>query len=175
MFDHMLVPIDGSPCSQDALDRALALAAILKSRVTICHVVDESKNASMLVYASGEIVQEWYEMLRHDAQELVGSAVARATNQGIAADLRVLGGDPSDAIAACAADAGADLIVIGSHGRSGLPRLFLGSVAEGVLRKSPVPVLVIREARAPASADSAKADEHAGPGATGGPARTAGA
>ncbi|MGR4064745.1 MAG: universal stress protein, partial [Vulcanimicrobiaceae bacterium] len=70
--------------------------------------------------------------------------------------LRVLGGDPSDAIAACVADVGADLIVIGSHGRSGLPRLFLGSVAEGVLRKSPVPVLVIREAPAPSSDKPAK-------------------
>ena len=155
----MLVPIDGSPCSQDALERALGLAAVLKSHVTICHVVDESKNASMLVYASGEIVQEWYEMLRHDAQELIGSAVARATGEGIAADLRVLSGDPSDAVAACAAQIKADLIVIGSHGRTGLPRLFLGSVAEGVLRKSPVPVLVIRGAQ----------------GAEGGPAHMAGA
>ncbi len=165
MFAHFLIPIDESPCAQSALDRGLSLARALDARVTICHVVDESKNASMLVYASGEIVEEWVAMLRDDARALAGAAAERATKEGIAADVRVLAGDPSDAIAACASEIGADLIVIGSHGRSGLPRLFLGSVAEGVLRKSTVPVLVIR--------DAAPAGKPAEDAAAAGRARTA--
>ena len=78
------------------------------------------------------------------AHRVVGKAVGLANARGISAKGRVIGGHPDEALIASAQQQGADLIVLGSHGRHGLQRLFLGSVAEGVVRKSPLPVLVVR-------------------------------
>ncbi len=78
------------------------------------------------------------------AHRVVGKAVGLANARGISAKGRVIAGHPDEALIASAQQQGADLIVLGSHGRHGLHRLFLGSVAEGVVRKSPLPVLVVR-------------------------------
>jgi nucleotide-binding universal stress UspA family protein len=78
------------------------------------------------------------------AHRVIGKAVGLANARGIFAKGRVIIGQPDDALIAAAEHQAADLIVVGSHGRHGLERLFLGSVAEGVVRKSPIPVLVVR-------------------------------
>lgn len=78
------------------------------------------------------------------AHRVIGKAVGLANARGISAKGRVIAGHPDEALIAAAQKQAADLIVLGSHGRDGLQRLFLGSVAEGVVRKSPVPVLVVR-------------------------------
>jgi nucleotide-binding universal stress UspA family protein len=78
------------------------------------------------------------------AHRVIGKAVSLANARGISAKGRVIGGHPGEALIAAAQQQGADLIVVGSHGRQGLQRLFLGSVAENVVRNSPLPVLVVR-------------------------------
>jgi nucleotide-binding universal stress UspA family protein len=78
------------------------------------------------------------------AHRVVGKAVGLANARGISAKGRVIAGHPAEALIAAAQLQAADLIVLGSHGRRGLQRLFLGSVAEGVVRNSVLPVLVVR-------------------------------
>jgi len=95
------------------------------------------------------------------AHRVIGKAVGLATARGISAKGRVIAGNPDDALIAAAQQQAADLIVLGSHGRHGLRRLFLGSVAEGVVRKSPVPVLVVRTRDHAALAESVSAVAHA--------------
>ena len=153
MFKHILAPVDGSECSKAALEDALGLAKELQAKVTVCYVSDDLRAASTMVAASGEIIEQWFELLRQEGQAILRDALQRAKAQGMTADAWLLHGVPSDAIASFAADRGADLVMMGSHGRTGMKRLFIGSVAEGVMRLAPVPVLVVREPPAKPSSD----------------------
>ena len=88
-----------------------------------------------------------------DAQRVVDHAVSVARAEDIAAEGRIAEGSPSRALIAVAKRENADLIVTGSHGRRGVRRVFVGSVAETIVRTSPIPVLVVRTpARVPAAA-----------------------
>lgn len=145
MYTHILAPVDGSECSKTALDGALKLAGDLHARLTICYVSDDLRAASMMVAASGEIIEQWFDLLRKEGQTILRDALAQAKAAGVNADAWLLHGPPADAIALFAGECGADLIMMGSHGRTGVKRLFIGSVADGVIRIAPVPVLVVRE------------------------------
>lgn len=142
MFKHILVPIDGSDCSQHALDMAAAFAREQHARLTICTVVDPAKAAAM-AFGEASMAAACLDALDDEGKGLVQDAAGRV--QAIwAAEVAVLDGAPVDSIIEYAREAGSDLIIIGSHGRSGLPRLFLGSVAEGVIRNAASPVMVVR-------------------------------
>ena len=145
MFKHILVPVDGSECSKDALGRAAGLARELQARITVCYVSDDLRAASMMVAASGELVEQWFDLLHKEGETILREALMQTTDQSANADAWLLHGPPAEAIAALAGQCGADLIMMGSHGRRGVRRLFIGSVAEGVLRIAPVPVLIVRE------------------------------
>lgn len=145
MFKHILAPVDGSECSRDALSRAAGLARELKARLTIAYISDDLRAASMMVAASGELVEQWFDLLHKEGRTILLEAIDIAKRQTVSADAWLLHGPPAEVIAAFAGDCGADLIMMGSHGRRGVRRLFIGSVAEGVLRIAPVPVLIVRE------------------------------
>jgi nucleotide-binding universal stress UspA family protein len=145
MYSPILVPIDDSPTAQRGLDEALALARQLGSALHLLHVVD----ARLLIgrvseHASPEsLLAEWHAA----GERLVRAAVERALAIGLAAD-GVVRYDPHlrvcDLILREAEQAGARLIVMGTHGRRGLTRAVLGSDAELVLRASALPVLLVR-------------------------------
>jgi nucleotide-binding universal stress UspA family protein len=145
MKPTILVPVDGSEYSLRALDVAIDLAHRLDAEIVVCHVVDLIKAASL---SSGEaqLVEECLEMLESDAQHIVDAAVKRASAM-VAASSRVVEGSPVDEIQRLAAELQPIFVVIGSHGRTGLNRLIMGSVAEGVVRGSTVPVLIVPPAR----------------------------
>ena len=88
----------------------------------------------------GDVEEEILAVLRRD----LAAEAATVHGHDITVDMRIENGDPGDVIASIVADEDIDQIVIGSHGRRGLGRLFIGSVAEQVLRQSPVPVLVVK-------------------------------
>jgi nucleotide-binding universal stress UspA family protein len=145
---HILVPVDFSPGSQAALDLAAQVGRALAAKVTIFHVYTPPNALSAIV--PGVAIEE-------DVRDETDALVRRL--ESIAADLRVGGdlavetaviaGPPKQTIVDHAHVGAFDLIVMGTHGRTGLSRLVLGSVAEHVLRHASCPVTTVRLAAAP--------------------------
>lgn len=145
---RLLVPIDGSPLSRQALDYAVAEHDA--EAITVLHVIDPTEPG----YSALEDVdvrreplhgsEEWYERAETAAEELL--ADAREEVSTVDADIETIfeSGDPSRVIVDFAESGDFDHVFVGSHGRTGLDRLLLGSVAEGVVRRSPVTVTVVR-------------------------------
>jgi nucleotide-binding universal stress UspA family protein len=151
-FHHLLVPVDFSDATQPAVDLAVSLARAADARITLLHAFDVTPFVSGVPFVptidTGPIVQA----LEKDLTELRDAA--RATWPKI--DGIVATGGACDVILATAVAMGCDLIVIGTHGRRGLPRALLGSVAERVVRLSPVPVLTLRPPPHAASGEAAR-------------------
>lgn len=140
-FSRILIAVDGSATSLDAARTGFDLAAALSAQVTTLYAVEPP------VPYSGEIGLPADELLQVASRddEIVAEALRRAAHipEGTTHLVRV--GHPADVIVHVARDWPANLIVIGSHGRSGLGRVLLGSVAESVVRRAPCPVLVVRK------------------------------
>ena len=132
----ILVPIDFSDCSKKALNYAIPFATQFGAELILLHVLEPYPAApEMMPYDAESIEHSRLEMeaLRKELGE-VGpcSTVVRK-------------GPPSTEITNAARDLDADLIIISTHGRKGLSRMFLGSTAERVVRSAPCPVLIVRE------------------------------
>jgi nucleotide-binding universal stress UspA family protein len=150
MFKHLLCPIDGSESSIEALDAAARFAADQHADLTICTVVDAARAAAMS-FGDPRMTGACMDAMESEATAMLNDAAARV--QGItAANQIALQGLPVDSIVEYAANNGCDLIVMGSHGRSGLSRALLGSVAEGVLRHATIPVMILRWSKHPSKA-----------------------
>ena len=145
MYSTILAPIDDSPTARHGFDEALALARRLGSRLRLLHVVD----ARLLIGHVSEHAtpQQLLEDWRAAGERMLADALASARGIGLVAD-GVVRSDPHlrvcDTIVQEARDCGAELIVMGTHGRRGLRRVALGSDAELVVRNSPIPVLLVR-------------------------------
>lgn len=144
MFNHILVALDGSDCSHKALDMAVRLAKEQGARCTACTVVDLVRATASMAFTTGNIVNEWIATLNEDARRIESDAISKYADSGISIETIVLEGYPSTTLLEVAKNEKADLIVMGSHGRTGLRRLWLGSVAESVVREATIPVLIIR-------------------------------
>ena len=145
MDRHVLVPLDGSKPSWAALDHAAANAD--GDRITVLHVVDPAEG----VYtgaAGGYYDAEAFDRARERGETLCEQARERLREDGalerIELDTAVKTGKAARTIVAYATDHDIDHVVIGSHGRAGVSRILLGSVAEAVVRRSPCPVTVVR-------------------------------
>jgi len=151
MYKRILVPIDGSDTAARGLAEAITLARDLKATLRLLNLTSDFV---LMVEMSNVIDYEKFrEGLNQVGRRLLAQASELAKAQGVTAetslhDLR--GGRVADAIVEEARQSRCDLIVIGTHGRRGASRAMLGSDAENVVRSSPVPVLLVREA-APAS------------------------
>jgi len=138
----ILVPIDSSDCAKKALQYAIPLAKEHKAALTLVYVAPST-------YATGEYGRFDYTLLEADVRaasekELAKLAVDEIRGE-VSADTVVRMGSPAPEIIDLAKKLSADLIVISTHGRTGLKHVFLGSVAEHVIRNAPCPVLVVRE------------------------------
>lgn len=138
MTDRILVPTDGSDGATAALEHASSLAADRDATVHLLTVVDTNGDGP----TADESVRAVFE---RRGREIVADAADRASEQGVATVEAVERGRPHEAILAYAADAAIDLVVMGTRGRRGLERFFLGSVAERVVRLADVPVLTVRD------------------------------
>lgn len=137
----ILAPTDFSPCAKQAVQYGLKLAKQLDARIYLMH-------AWTLPYSRWDEEQEF----PHDVPPQLAAA-ARAELDARLAEMRgelpqveslFYAGEPTESILRAAEDISADIIVIGTHGRSGLPRMIEGSVTEAVMRRAPCPVLAIR-------------------------------
>ena len=145
LFKKILVPVDGSAPSDAAVKLAVRLARDQDGKIVFVHVCEVAKIAAM-VSAPAVGVDPSYalEAERESGEESLQEAVDVATRGAIACDRCIEDGSSVDTILSVSRREKADLIVIGSHGRGGIPRALLGSVTEGVLRHSSIPVLVTR-------------------------------
>lgn len=139
-IQHLLVPVDFSSPSLDALEYAIQVVDRFGARLTVLHVLEPIYYD--LELGLGLIEQESQKRTHWEAQ-LDGLAQV-VKERGLAAGSVVLGGVPSESIVTYARAQGCDLIVMGTHGRRGLSRLRYGSVAESVLRQAPCPVFTVR-------------------------------
>jgi nucleotide-binding universal stress UspA family protein len=146
MYHHLLVPIDGSPTAERGQREALALAAELKARVSFLNVVDDYLvNMDLVAVATYPDVVD---ALRRKGEEVLSRAAAAAAAAGVQAQTlqrSVTSRRVADVIMEEATQQGCDLIVMGTHGRRGIGHFMLGSDAEHVVRRAPVPVLLIRQ------------------------------
>ncbi|HEY2255262.1 MAG TPA: universal stress protein [Variovorax sp.] len=144
MFNHILVPIDGSETSMLAVSKASGLALAFGSRITLIHVVDNYPFIGVGAdYALGQ--NEYLAAATSAANAALARGVAALAAEGLHSDQRVIDGHVvHEGIVDTAIAIGADLIVMGSHGRTGIEKLLLGSVTQRVLQDAKVPVLVVR-------------------------------
>lgn len=146
MFKRILVAVDGSDTADHALREAIKLAKEMRAQLRIVHAVDIVNISLDTEFPNPP---EFTEALIKNGQAVLRKAAAAVTQAGIAVESHLieidsLGQRIPEAIATDADTWHADLIVICTHGRKGLSRLFLGSVAEGVVRVASKPVLLIR-------------------------------
>ena len=144
MFNHILVPIDGSDTSMLAVSKASGLALAFGSRITLIHVVDNYPFIGVGAdYALGQ--NEYLAAATSSANAALARGVAALAAEGLHSDQRVIDGHVvHEGIVDTAIAIGADLIVMGSHGRTGIEKLLLGSVTQRVLQDARCPVLVVR-------------------------------
>jgi nucleotide-binding universal stress UspA family protein len=142
---NILHPTDFSPISQAAFRVACALASEHQARLVLLHVLEPPTTA----YLGGVLLPEPGEEVALIRQKLADLA---ASAPGILTTQILKGGDPARDILQTAGEQHCDLIVMGTHGRGGLLRVLMGSVAEEVLRHSPYPVLTVKAEAAVAEA-----------------------
>ena len=146
MYQRILVPVDGSPTSDNGLNEAIAVGKLTGARLRLIHVVDElsfAMGADAFASYAGDLIG----MLKEGGEKTLAEAKAKVEAAGLAVDTTLVEsfqGRVSDLVIKEATDWPAELIVIGTHGRRGAKRMFMGSDAEQVLRTAPVPVLLVR-------------------------------
>jgi len=137
---RILIAVDGSPLAAHAADVGIELARSLGGEVALIHVVDPAQNWAP---ESGVPAAELINLAEQDGKRLLAEFSPRATLQAPPLEF-VQVGKPATEIVKAAKVWPADIIVIASHGRGGVSRVLLGSVAEGVMRHASCPALVVR-------------------------------
>lgn len=137
----LLVPLDGSAFAESALPHAVALAQAFGGTILLLRTVEPSLLAHH--YPLTSLAEEALEQEKQQARSYLESVAERLRNDGIAANTTVLTGWPADIIVYRGAALGPQLIVMATHGHTGVRRLLLGNVALEVVRRSPLPVLLI--------------------------------
>ncbi len=144
-LETILLATDGSPASAGASEEAIDLAVQVEARLLVVSVLGGASRPSEAPADSGSPADS-RDSLTAKAQGLVQRAKAAGAN----ATFLVWEGEPGEAIVAAAESENADLIVVGSHGRSGVSRFLIGSVSDYVVRHAHCPVMVVRGGVEPA-------------------------
>lgn len=149
MYNRVLVPIDGSETSKRALHEAIRIGQCQKAaEIRLLYVIDTISYIPQ-TETPPSYIKEIYEQARKYGQDMLEQAKKEIERAGLRAETRLVElKRASDRIAQVIADEAkampAELLVMGTHGRRGLNHLLLGSVAEGVMRLTPCPVLLVR-------------------------------
>jgi len=144
MYKNILIPTDGSKCSDVAIQEGLQLAKDVNAEVTFLYVLEDFVRPSYIGTDIAPYVAEFYKLDKEAANNILAKAMSQAAEKGVSAkQVLVEREEPVKAILATSETA--DLIVIATHGRRGFNRFVFGSVAEGVIRQSDTPCLIIRQ------------------------------
>jgi nucleotide-binding universal stress UspA family protein len=145
MYKKILVPVDGSETSRRGLDEAIQLARDNSAKIRLVHVVNTAVVA--VEYPGGSPMDD-VSNVRDNSEAVMKGAADIVSRSGLTAETVILGTpieNTGELIVHQATEWPADIIVMGTHGRRGLPRVVLGSNAEYVLRHTSVPVLLVRK------------------------------
>jgi nucleotide-binding universal stress UspA family protein len=142
---RILLAIDGSPHSQAAVDEVARRPWPTGSTVRVMSAIQPYAPPATEFVLAGATFDDMRQQQTTTAEELTGTAAAALKDAGLPTETKVRDGDPRSAIVDEADEWGADLIVVGSHGRSGLTRWLLGSVAQAVVGHAPCSVEVVRK------------------------------
>ena len=159
MYQKILVPLDGSANSNLSLLTAMELAKAFGARLRLVHIVNEMAYPTgydQFGGNSGALIKA----MREAGQVILDQALELTAAAGVDADLMLFdkfGSHLAETVADAATVWGADLIIVGTHGRRGMGRFFMGSGAEQIIRLAPVPVLVVRSPQAKALPDAPSA------------------
>ncbi|ELZ45557.1 UspA domain protein [Halorubrum coriense DSM 10284] len=140
MYSEILVPTDGSPASDAAIEHAIDLADRYDARLHALYVVDGAAYSTL--EAGAEVVVE---ALESEGEEATGRVADAAADAGVECVGSVTSGTAYRSIENYVDEHDIDVVVMGTHGRKGLDRYLLGSVTERVVRTSDVPVLTVRQ------------------------------
>lgn len=142
MTDHILVPFDGSPLAERALDHSLE--KFPGASITVLYVINP-KDSLIDVEADGlPVADEWYDTAQERADTIHAAATERAAAHNIELATVTEVGQPAREIVHYADEHDIDQIIMGSHGRQGIERTILGSVAETVIRRAQIPVTIVK-------------------------------
>lgn len=149
MYKHILIPTDGSDFSRKGVDHGLALAKAVGSKATVLIVTEpfplHITSADLAGMLGPHGIEKYERQQQAFAEEIFAPIRQRASELGISIETLHEGdGYPGEIILKTAKERVCDLIVVSSHGRRGIARLFLGSQAQQVVQTSPVPVLVVK-------------------------------
>lgn len=144
-YQNILVPVDGSDTSFAAVKQAAELAKVFCSKITVVQVLALDPYIAA-EYITAAQTNDLIERARSSIEGTLQDAKAKFSAEGLNVETRLLEGQMiHQEIINAAKEINADLIVIGSHGRTGLKKFFLGSVAQKILGETSVPVLVVRQ------------------------------
>ncbi len=152
MTGPLLVPLDFSDCAPLLIDEAVRYARAFAAPLLLLHVSEPPRGLSLnaVIEPPGEGPSTTVaEALRRDAHSHVGPLVAAVERAGVPVTARIEFGRIAERVLAIAQESHASLIIMGTHGRQGLIRLTLGSIAEEVIRRADVPVLTVRTRHRP--------------------------
>lgn len=142
MGERILVPFDGSPLSQRALERAVTKHP--EDQITVLYVIDPMLAVYEAEAKGLPAAKTWYDRMTERADKICADATDQADEHDCEITTATEIGRPARTILEYADDHGIEHIIMGSHGREGVSRLVLGSVAERVMRRAPMPVTVVR-------------------------------
>jgi len=143
MFKRILAPVDGGPVSLLGLHQAIKLCALEGARLRLVHVVDEMP----IMGDPDTVMAAPIPELREAGRAVLTQAASVAKSSGITAEISMIetmGGNTAEFVVNEASKWGADVIVLGTHGRTGLDHFFNGSSAEDIIRATLIPVLLVR-------------------------------
>ncbi|AXV38499.1 MAG: universal stress protein UspA [Methanobacterium sp. BRmetb2] len=132
MFETILVPTDGSKFASKAEDVAIELAKKVDAKIVAVYVIDEK-----LIYP--------YSVLEEEGNNILKNVREKGEKEGVPVEEILIVGNPVHDMNKIAKKSNADTIVIGTHGRSGLEKLLMGSVAESTIKSTDIPVLLVKK------------------------------
>ncbi|WP_111894416.1 universal stress protein [Acinetobacter sp. MB5] len=145
-YQHILVPVDGSETSLAAVKQAASIAKAFNSKVTAVCVLAVDPFVAVEFVNTDQFINDYVVKAKEEIQEILEQAKSLFAQEGVTADTQILEGQAvHKVIVEAVGELGADLIVIGSHGRKGIKKLFLGSVTQAILSEGTVPVLVVHK------------------------------
>jgi nucleotide-binding universal stress UspA family protein len=144
MLDKIMIATDGSDASRHAASLAISLAKQSNGKVIAVYVVDIQRLAHLPGYTTLHgLKKSLLDVMLKEGEDAVGYIKGKSKDEGVSFEKVILKGNPSDELLRYSKELGADILIIGSIGRTGISKFLLGSVAEKVVRHSEVPVMVV--------------------------------